>query len=281
MPYEQRIDRSRPGCIIFMVDQSGSMKEEFSLRRDVTKAVALCDAINSLLYELALRCIKDPNEGPRHYYDIAVIGYGATVGSALQGPLSGRDLVSIIDIANNPLRVEQRTRITDDAGTKPRRVPVWFDPCAESGTPMSQAIDAAGRLVAPWVNAHPDSFPPIVINISDGAATDAETHGDPRAWAQQLRTLRTRDGNVLFFNVNLSALGGEPAYFPTTPQQFTDDYARMLFDMSSELPAFMVTLAQRQGITAEPGARGFVFNADIRSVVQFLQIGTATYHVAG
>lgn len=275
MPYEARISRDRPGCILFLVDQSESMGEEFAAQPGTNKATALCDAINGLLYELVLRCIKDPSEGPRHYYDIGVIGYGESVGPALGGALAGRQLVGIADIANHPLRVEARNRVSGDAPSKPVQLPVWFDAKASNGTPMSGAIDVAGSIVAPWVAEHPNSFPPIVINISDGAATD----GDPRAWAQRVRGLSTRDGNVLMFNVNLSALAKQSIFFPPDASQLKDEYARTLFDMSSPLPAFMCRLAVEQGLDVRDDSRGFVFNADMLAVVKFLQIGTAVHQM--
>lgn len=62
-----------------------------------------------------------------------------------------------------------------DVGTVPRRhkFPVWIDPVAKPRTPMSEAFNRAGAVLADWVKSHPESFPPILINISDGAATDS------------------------------------------------------------------------------------------------------------
>ena len=277
MSYEQRVDRTHPGCILFLIDQSASMSEVMAGGSQSPKSEALCDAVNGLLYELVLRCIKDPSDGPRHYYDVGVIGYGATVGPALGGALAGQSLVSIAEIGNHPLRVEDRNKVDADRPTRRVKFPVWFDPKAENGTPMSSAIDMAGSLVGPWVAVHPDSFPPIVINISDGAATD----GDPRVWAERLKSLSTTDGNALLFNVNLSALGSDALFFPSSPSALTDDYARTLFEMSSALPSFMQDLASQQGLAVSDGARGFVFNADILAVIAFLQIGTATHHILG
>jgi hypothetical protein len=276
MPYENNVDRSHPGCFLFLVDQSESMKEVMPVTPPRSKASALADAINSLLYELVLRCIKDPSEGPRHYYDVGVIGYGARVGPALGGALANEPLVSIADIANHPLRVEQRTG-NDAASPRRANFPVWFDTQASNGTPMCGAIDLAGSILAPWVQRHPKSFPPIVVNISDGAASD----GDPRAWSERLRSLSTEDGNVLFFNVNLSALSGSTLYFPAHSAQLTDEYAQALFDMSSPLPKFMLELAREHHLPADEGARGFVFNAGMVAVITFLRIGTATQHLRG
>ena len=47
-----------------------------------------------------------------------------------------------------------------------RRFPVWLHPHAEYGTPMCEALDYAARSIENWVGHFPDSFPPIVINVS-------------------------------------------------------------------------------------------------------------------
>jgi hypothetical protein len=137
---------------------------------------------------------------------------------------------------------------------------------------MSEALNRTGALLAGWTQAHPESFPPIVINISDGAATD----GDPRVWAKRITGLNTHDGNLLLFNLNVSALTAEPLFCPSDPSVLDNDYARLLFEMSSPLPPYMVELARAMNLPVAPGGRGFVYNADMIAVVKFLQIGTAT-----
>lgn len=277
MAYERRLDRNAPGCLFFLVDQSGSMSEPVA-GETRSKAEAVAEAINNLLYELVLRCIKGESDTPRHYYDIGVIGYGATVQSGFGGSLAGRELVSIIDVANNPLRVVEREATApqpgQDIGTVPRRhkYPVWIDPVANQLTPMSEALNRAGSVLASWVQSHPESFPPILINISDGAATD----GDPRIWARRITSLATHDGNLLFFNLNVSALTATPLFCPADPSVLDNDYARLLFEMSSPLPPYMVDLARGMNLPVAPHGKGFVYNADMVAVVRFLQIGTAT-----
>src|ERR1044071_684837 len=127
MAYENNVDRTHPGCFLFLVDQSDSMNEVMRVNPPRSKATALCDAINSLLYELVLRCIKDPKEGPRHYYDVGVIGYGERVEPAFGGALAGRQLVSIADIAHNTLRLEERVKTLPNGQTARSKFPVWFD----------------------------------------------------------------------------------------------------------------------------------------------------------
>src|SRR5690606_25638278 len=108
----------------------------------ISKAQFLADAINRALDTLVGRCSKD--EGVRRYFEIGVIGYGASVGPALGGALVGRDIVGIDELADNPLRVEERLqKIPDGMGgivEVTNRFAVWFDPVANNGTPMCQAL---------------------------------------------------------------------------------------------------------------------------------------------
>ena len=95
--YAAEISRDRPGCILFLLDQSQSMGEPFAGDIKKSKAVALADAINKLLMSLVLRCTQNANEGPRNYFDIGAMGYGDSwergPGPCLGGALAGRDLV--------------------------------------------------------------------------------------------------------------------------------------------------------------------------------------------
>jgi len=78
-----------------------------------SKADVVADALNRLLTELAIRSAKE--EGVRDYFHVAIIGYGGrSVQSAFGGALKGRDLVPISQVADNPLRVDQRTRLKSD-----------------------------------------------------------------------------------------------------------------------------------------------------------------------
>lgn len=272
MAYSVEISRANPTCFVFLLDQSTSMVDPISVGEPKRKADAVADALNRLLFELSLKCAKE--EGVRDYFHIAVLGYGMQVGSAYGGALVGRDLVPLSQVADNPLRVEERAKkVPDGAGglvETTARFPVWVDPVANGGTPMSQALGAAVALVERWVSERPGCFPPIVINLTDGESTD----GDPSEPASRLRALATADGPVLLFNLHVSGGQSAPVVFPPAEAGLPDDFARLLFNMSSPLPPHMRSYAASQGIAASEGSRGFVFNADITSVVQFLDIGT-------
>lgn len=271
MPYAAEISRQNPSCFLFLIDQSGSMNDPFS-GTERRKAQALADAVNRLLKELTLKCAKA--EGVRDYYHVGVIGYGATVGPAFGGAIAGRELVPISELANNPARLEDRTKKVDDGAggllDQTVKMPIWFDPKAENGTPMNQAFGTAERILQGWLQQHPGCYPPIVINITDGESTD----GDPAPAAERIKELASGDGNVLLFNLHLSSSAGGAVEFPDSEAAVADPFAQQLYRMSSHLPSKMRDVAKAEGFAVSEGTRGFVFNADLVRMIQFLDIGT-------
>jgi len=119
---------------------------------------------------------------------------------------------------------------------------------------MCNAITTAAEQLVAWCDAHPDSYPPTVLHVTDGESTD----GDPEGLAQQLQQISTSDGNVLLFNLHVSTSGGDPVKFPSSDVGLSDNYAKLLFRMSSPLPMHLHKVAEEKGINATMESRGFV-----------------------
>jgi hypothetical protein len=279
VPYAAEISRTSPSCFLFLIDQSGSMEDPLNPSQGRTKAQGVADAINRLLQNLVLRCSK--SEGIRDYYDVGVIGYGRQTGPALSGQLAGQQLVPISQIGQFPARIEERQRKEDDGAgdiiERTIKFPVWFDPKSDGGTPMRQALGMARDILQQWITAHPNSFPPIVINITDGESTD----GDPSDAMRTLTSLATSDGATLLFNVHLS---GNPnatsVSFVSSAAGLPDQHATTMFNGASLLTPYMRQVASEHGFTVSEGARGFVLNADLTLVIQALDIGTRAANMA-
>ncbi len=237
-----------------------------------SKADAAATVVNKFLQNLVIKCGK--NEGIRDWFQVGVIGYGATVGPAFGGSISGRDLVPISEIANSPARVEERAKNVSDGvgGLVEQKVkfPVWFDPVANGGTPMCQALGKAKEIVGAWVEKNLTSFPPIVINVTDGESQD----GDPTPHAEALKAVSTTDGNVLLFNIHLSSKGDMAIEFPENDLGLPEDSAKHLFHSSSTLTDTMQAFAKQKGYKVYPGSRGFIFNGELVSLIDFIDIGT-------
>lgn len=273
MPYSAEISRHNPSCFLFLIDQSGSMADIFPGESAKRKADGVADAINKLLQTLVIRCAKE--EGVRDYFHVGVIGYGASVGPAFGGSLAGKQLVSISEIANSPVRVEERTKKVDDGAgglvDQKVRFPIWFDPTTGGGTPMCQALALGKTILQGWVGQHAGGFPPVVIHITDGESTD----GDPAQAMCDITSLSSNDGNALLFNLHLSSNpSAVSTAFPDSPAQLPDQFARTLFDGASLLTPFMRTVASEHGFQLAEGAKCFVLNAELVLVIQALDIGT-------
>jgi hypothetical protein len=182
--------------------------------------------------------------------------------------------VPISKLANAPLRIDERKRLVDDGAgglvEQTVKFPVWYEPRPTGKTPMCEALKTAHHWLKVFVEHMPGSYPPLVVNITDGHATD----GDPLPCARELQKLGTKDGQLLLFNVHVSAHSANPVEFPATEASLPDDFARLLFRMSSPLPPRLLEAAKAEGFPARAGTRGFVFNADLVSVVRFLDLGT-------
>jgi len=297
MPYTAEISRTNPSCFLFLIDQSASMQEVMDptdlqamdkpmvadgrtythTASGKTKGQRVADAINRLLQNLVIKCAK--SEGVRDYYWVGVIGYGGDssgmkVGPAFSGTLAGRELVPISEIAKSPARIEERARkVEDGAGglvEQKTKFAIWFDPVSNGGTPMCQAMTKAQAILANWIAQHQMSFPPIVINITDGEWTDA----DPTDAAESIKALATNDGNVLLFNVHISSNQSASVEFPGDESRLTDQYAKFLFNLSSVLPTYMRDIARQEQLPVAETSRGFAFNADMIALIRFLDIGS-------
>ncbi|GAC1559755.1 MAG: hypothetical protein NVS3B17_10830 [Vulcanimicrobiaceae bacterium] len=268
MAYLAEISRRNPTCFLFLVDRSASMEDPFGNGKRKCDGVA--ETLNRLLYELAIKCAKE--DGIRNYYDVGVIGYGETVGSAFVGQLADRLLIPIAEVAAHPVRIEERPRPGAVAGEgKPIRIPIWFDAVAFGPTPMVEAFGLATSVLEAWTREHHDAYPPTIVNVTDGESTD----GDPSPAMHAITHLCTSDGNALLFNVHISGdPHARPMRFPSVPDDLPDAHARLLHYGASPLTPFMRATARNMDLPVADGAKAFVMNADLLVLAQALDIGT-------
>lgn len=271
MPYESQISRTQPTAFLFLVDQSYSMTDKMSTGK--SKADFVADVLNKTITELVAKCSK--SEGVRDYFEIGIIGYGhETVANALQGELAGNVINPISLLEQNPIKVEERKKKMDDGAggiiELAVKFPIWYNARANGGTPMRAALTMAAEELVEWCDRYPESYPPTVLHITDGESTD----GNPEEIAEKLKQISTIDGDVLVFNLHVSTSGEEPISFPAGEMSLNDEYSKMLFRMSSLLPAGLTSYAQEKGYKVSGESRGFILNAEASDIVDFFDIGT-------
>lgn len=279
MSYTQSLSSENPGYILILIDQSGSMSSKFGGTSGGSKAQECAKAVNRVLREIGLTCTA--GSVIKNRCDISVLSYGASgdrAKNAFGGNLSSQPVVTMQELVNNCLRVDTiKMKISDGAGglvEVDEQFPIWIDPIASGGTPMAAAFEMAYNLVDSWTKSHQASFPPIVINITDGAPDD---QSKAQIAVSKLSKLATSDGTTLILNAHISEGKAARVELPSSPSELPpgDGNAKFLFDISSELPPVMFERAGAVGYNnLAPGSRGFVYNADAETMIRLLDVGT-------
>jgi hypothetical protein len=277
MPYTQEISRATPGYLVVLIDQSFSMCYPFGPEAG-SKANECAKAVNRVLREIVLAC-TDGDE-IKNSCDVSVLGYGQMnepVVNAFTDDLADKPVVSIQELTEHCLRIENvKRKVSDGAGGLVEiedQFPIWIESASIGETPMAEAFETATSLVNQWIEAHPNSFPPVVINITDG---EANSLADAKTAAEALTQLETKDGKTLLINAHISEGAESEVILPSSPDRLPtgDNYARFLYELSSELPSLMLERAAAAGWNPTSHAKGMVYKAKLETLIQLLEIGT-------
>ena len=256
MPYMADISRNNPGCFLFLIDQSGSMSGALGGQPGQRKMDGAADAVNKILDAISQRCSQGMDV--RDYFHVGIITYttddkgNPDVQSALPGTSPGEPFLTISQVVDAAEVEERQVKESDGAGglvEVTRKFPVWLRPEAKWGTPMCGALSAASDALQDWIADHPGSYPPIVISVTDGDATD----GDPVPLAGKIMDMETDDGNVLIYNAHLSEMSAMPVQYPSDESGVPpDEYANRMYRMSSVFPDPRGGSGRRHGPAGHP-----------------------------
>ena len=281
-PYTAQITRNTPTAFIFLVDQSVSMRRMTNLYGEqITLAEAVARIVNKQLYNLILSCVK--MDDVRHYYDIAVIGYGHEVYSGWNGTLAGRDFVSPEELKNNPYKiitVREEVRTRKGVQVKEIEKNQWLEAkCDGKWTHVHKAFDRAKVLLEEWMEEHheKDCYPPTIINITDGQFTNA-TREEIIQRANELKAMFTNDGNVLLWNIHITPDNIEQVLLPVNKEELNGDkYSELLYDMSSLLPTrYNQPISDIRNDPMDLRHVAMAVNTDMSTLIQLMDIGTPT-----
>lgn len=285
-PYEVRINRKNPACFVFLIDQSGSMESTWGNDDSQTKAEIVALQVNNAINELINICQKTEPE-PRPYFDILAMGYGANGNEAeilWEGALKGRTFVKPADLKQNPTgnqgEIEIIRKTFKGQTTVKIPVPFWFSAVANSLTPMGSAFDKCTELLTEWTAQNPTSFPPIVLNITDGEQTDCKDD-ELLNKAYHLKQTNTLYGNTLLFNVHISSHKEDAVLFPERKSDLPNvAHCELLYKMSSVLPTpFKKRIAheiKKKDLMETTEFVAMTFQASVGDLTKCLDIGTKT-----
>lgn len=272
--YSKNVERNFPGFIGFMEDTSGSMAENWA-GLGISKAQGTTDIMNATIYEMSGVCSKP--DGVRNYFHWSKVTFGQNI----EVGFNNQEIVSMKELWDNPIKKEKRKKKESDGvgGVIEVEVdfPIWVEPEANGLTPMREALGRAIEVTKKFIADHPDSYPPMWILVSDGAPTNLSGGIDDfdqiLALANQLKELKTSDGNVLLFCGHVSSVVANTILFPKTPEGL-DQYGQLLFKMASVLPESMVKLGQNSGYPLENGSVGMIVRGDFGALKALIDIGT-------
>ena len=282
--YSQEITRCHRAAIVIAVDQSSSMNGRLELDSiSLTKAEAVTMVTGRLIDELILRSSRD--NGYRHYYDIALVGYsGERVYSLLGNELCFYPITALAGrkVDKIPYTLYYNTLTAGTIGFK-EKVSMWIKPHAEDATPMYKMICKVTDMVRDWCEKEEnrDSFPPIVFNITDGETSDATDEMLIEA-SERLKATSTTDGNTLFVNIHLSSNLTHPQMmFPTTREiPFGVRYAQLLIEMSSVLPSqFDRFVSECRSVHGSAPYVAMSYNSSIAELIAMLSIGSRSVKI--
>ena len=285
MPYTAEISRLNPGCFLFLVVQCMGMGDPMPGLPGQTKGAVAADAVNRIVDTLSQRCSSGMDV--RDYFHIGILSFNAgwllvnnmDVNSALAGTTPEQPFLPISQVVE-VAEIEEK-RVKEDYGggeivEVTRRMPVWLRVRGKGWKdPLRGMLNFIERPLAEWIDQYPDSYPPVVVVISDGVLID----GDPQQAANRIRSLQTSDGNVLLFTIHLSSAKTSPTMFPSREDGLPSlgegpGDSKMMFSMASVLPERFRHQAASMGFPVDENSRGLILNADAVALAQFLDIGT-------
>ena len=245
---------------------------------DLSKAEAVSMVVGRLIDELVMRAHRDG--GYRHYYDISLLGYsGDGVYSLLGNEVMFHPITMLAgrEVPTTTYALGYKT-LNSGSYTFQERVSLWVEPAAQGATPMYKMICSVTDLVEEWCarEENRDSFPPLVFNITDGEASDAN-YDMLRAAAHRLQRTGTTDGNTLFVNVHISSdTNHAPILFPNIHEvPLSVRHAHLMMDMSSVIPESLHPyIRECRTSIANPPYIAMSYNASMSELVAMLNIGS-------
>jgi hypothetical protein len=283
--YLRKVDRMHPAALVLLLDQSLSMLRPWRHDEEIDeddmypanprcRASLLAEQVDTFLNELVLTCVK--NRRVRPYFDVAILGYAQRSDS---GDESVRSLLQDTTLDNPFVSVSVVRDLASVAmvgeGGQEFESPRWIVPEAEGQTPMAEALAVTETLLTRWIEDHPDSFPPMIFNFTDGEPTSSrdDPNDEVREICERIGILETNDGNALLLSAFIGGAGTAIRYPVDLPED-CDESLQLMFDVASCVPLPLVTAAPSLGMTIESGAKLFLANVAPEELLGLLNIGT-------
>ena len=315
--YSKKVTSAEPALLILLIDQSSSMGHtlvETDQGESYSSAKMAKYVTDRFLYEAMQECVSGTEFKP--YLDLAVIGYSSdqpeydTPGKKIRSALPKIPLekfpFSVTELPNTFIAKNVIDPNDNSMFPKPKRE--WVEARADAYTSTLAAFTKAREIIEKWLPDHQTSFPPVVINITDGMPTDDEPLA--RIWqkymddlsvaqskedfeasrlgdvsqsnvlieSQKIRKIGTDDGNCLVCNCHITIEKIVRIRFPSSSDraESVNPFAKIMYHMSSIIPESLREMGISElNLPLEPNSRFFLFNAEVDDMIKFMKFGSS------
>ncbi|MBO7263928.1 MAG: hypothetical protein J6U93_05355 [Alistipes sp.] len=279
--YQHSITRMSRSAVVIAIDSSISMQEWTMFYHTRMRKMDVATLIaNFAIDELVMRSSRSGDM--RDYYDIAVLQYS---GDGIEPVIADEDngmihISALHDRIPQPIcyNIVQQTE-DGSQSTIPISLHEWITPKAYGIAPMYEVLTHIKSLVSKWCDDpfNRKSFPPMVINITDGCCGDAED-SELLDMASEIQSIGTKDGTTLLLNIYLANEADESdnILFPSVCDLFSHDHdCQLLYNMSSTLPEELeYIIKDLSDCGRQRPYKCFARNASICEILALVDIGT-------
>ncbi len=261
--YDRVLSQRYPGLLVILLDQSASMEQQIEGSKS-TKASIATMHVNAIIQRMIDLAGVDEYTGTyKNYAYLSVLRYNDDV-YPLLSPLDTP--VDIPTLQENPRGFASVTNVVHDefgnvVRTLVEKRTFWVAPQSQGNTQMAYALERAKKIIETWLNSPPElisqalgsqmprqkSFPPVIINIT-GTRYAEDRLEDLEDLVEEIRSLKTENGNVLICNCYLNFAKVQPCFFPTDIRdlEHLSDFKVVapMFLMSSVIPEVLCRRAE-------------------------------------
>jgi len=241
-----------------------------------TKIDAAAWVTDHWLYQLVEACGGGETGEFKHYLDLAVLKFSDKISSGFDG-------IPIEELPTTVKNVNAVGKFVKSDVTRNGQSSTllkWIDTDPELGgqTKMCGALESSVDMIDKWIPNNQESFPPVVLCVTDGQATDCESGEKLYEICDKIKAYKTDNGNALIGCLHVTSDEINPILFPTSEQfvieNCKDPFAPFLFNMASTIPDELVERAQKYNLPIKKGSKFFVYGSNFDSAANFFRFGT-------
>jgi hypothetical protein len=226
------------------------------------EARAISEQVNFFLGELIQRSSKQDIISPKVFLGLYSYSGAGINWAAPELRPNSEGLVSISDVGD----ISEESLLEEIETYVPLVVPAQ----AFGNAPIVPALEKAREIAECFAISHPNSHPPVVINITSGDFGHV-VERDFLTACFDITKVSTSDGPSIMIHCKINSQSKTSTLFPTSPEGL-DTTSNLLFQASSlVVPIAAVTHLEFMGLDVGPYPRFFLENNQLEAMMILLK----------